>query len=126
MDRHEAARFEAQFAYRIAAKISDLLDRDVHAEVIPGTGAHAVTRVRVYAARSGGEHGYAHPLNLFLTWDEYEIARLFEPDGEARFLRYLEAMSAKLDAWQDARRIDLGSRSQAEPMVLVGGLDFEA
>ena len=32
---------------------------------------------------------------------------------------------AKLDAWQDARQIDLNTRTQADPTVLIGGLDFE-
>ncbi|MNN56453.1 hypothetical protein D3C81_1713860 [compost metagenome] len=53
------------------------------------------------------------------------MERLFEAGGESRFAAYLEALPAKLDAWQDARQLDLNTRTQADPAVLIGGLDFE-
>jgi len=35
------------------------------------------------------------------------------------------ALPGKLDAWQEARQVDFSSRTQADPTVLLGGLDFE-
>lgn len=63
---------------------------------------------------------------MYFTWDGEEIERLLGAGGKARFLRYLDAIGAKLYAWQGARELDLVTRSQAEPSVLFGGLDFEA
>ena len=41
------------------------------------------------------------------------------------FEHYLAALPKKLGAWQSARDIDLLSRTQADPLVRLGGLDFE-
>jgi hypothetical protein len=60
-----------------------------------------------------------------LSWDGLEVERLFASGGNLRFAEYLDALPAKLYAWQEPRRIDLGSRTQAEAEVLIGGLDFE-
>ncbi|MGN5480625.1 DUF5594 family protein [Cupriavidus basilensis] len=35
------------------------------------------------------------------------------------------ALPAKLRAWQEPRQLDWSSLSQADPAVLIGGLDFE-
>ena len=43
----------------------------------------------------------------------------------ARFAGYLAALPGKLRAWQEPRGIDFGSLSQADPAILIGGLDFE-
>jgi len=40
-------------------------------------------------------------------------------------LKSLAALPAKLDAGQGTRGLDLGSRTQAEALVLIGGLGFE-
>ena len=45
--------------------------------------------------------------------------------GQQRFKQYLDALPRKLRAWQVARGFDLPSRSQAEPLVLLGNLDLE-
>jgi hypothetical protein len=71
-------------------------------------------------------HGYVHPLNVSLTWDSDAINGLMQPDGEARFARYLTAIPRKMQNWEGGRPIDFGSRAQAEPSILIGGLDFEA
>lgn len=60
-----------------------------------------------------------------MSWDSDEVDRLFGPGGDLRFAEYLDALPGKLDAWQEARQIDFGSRTQADPTVLLGGLDFE-
>jgi hypothetical protein len=46
--------------------------------------------------------------------------------GEARFASYLNAIPRKLDAWHNAREVDFRSHTQAEPEILIGGLDFES
>lgn len=115
---------------RIVERVTGVLGHGVRVEVLPYESAAVPTRLHVSAERAHREgddpRGYAHPLNVFLTWDDEEIERLMGVGGEARFLRYLDAMAAKLDAWQGARDVDLATRSQAEPAVLFGGLDFEA
>jgi hypothetical protein len=130
VDRKTSQRFDTEFAPRIASTIASLLDAGVRVEVMPYENGRAPTRVRVVAERvahaRGAPSGYAHRLNLYLTWDSGEIERLFEAGGEARFERYLHAIPAKLVAWQGARDVDLETRSQAEFAVLLGGLDFEA
>ncbi|SAL42830.1 DUF5594 family protein [Caballeronia telluris] len=98
MDREKLRRFGIEFAPRIASRISSLLDADVHVEVIAHENGRTPARVRVSADRA------AH--------------------GNERFERYLQAIPAKLTAWQGARDVDLESRSQAEFAVLIGGLDF--
>jgi hypothetical protein len=116
---------------RIVERVARVVDRGVRVAILPYESPLVPTRLHVSAARAPGEsdghrHVYLYPLNVFLTWDDEEIARLFDVGGEARFLRYLDAIAAKLDAWQGAREVDLATRSQAEPSVLFGGLDFEA
>ncbi|KND61886.1 Isopropylmalate/homocitrate/citramalate synthase [Candidatus Burkholderia verschuerenii] len=129
MNREQALRFETEFMPRIVAEVARVLDRGVRVEFVPFENLLLPTRLHASAARHGiGERGSRYPfdLNVFLTWDDDEIVRLLRPDGEARFLRYLESIGAKLRAWEGVREIDLISRSQAEATVLVGGLDFEA
>ncbi|SAL79645.1 hypothetical protein AWB74_05579 [Caballeronia arvi] len=116
---------------RIVERVTRVAGHGVRAAILPYENPRVPTRLQVSAERAPGEgdgrrHVYACPLNVFLTWDDEEIERLLGVGGEARFLRYLDAIAAKLDAWQGAREVDLATRSQAEPSVLFGGLDFEA
>ena len=53
------------------------------------------------------------------------MQRLFAKGGEVRLAGYLAALPAKLRAWQEPRGIDFRSLSQADPAILIGGLDFE-
>ncbi|VBI76981.1 DUF5594 family protein [Burkholderia pseudomallei] len=126
MSPDTARRFDTEFAPRIARAIADLLNHRAHTDVV-GYGGHGhPTQVRIVAPHAEHVHGYAHPLNLALTWDTDEIERLTEADGAARFERYLAALPRKLAAWENARGVDFGSRTQADALVLLGGLDFEA
>jgi hypothetical protein len=125
----QARRFESEFMPRIVECVARLVDRGVRVAIVPYENAHAPARLHVSAARlhsADRPSRYPYDLNVFLTWDDDEIERLLRPGGEARFLRYLDAIAAKLDAWQGVREVDLTSRSQADMTVLVGGLDFEA
>ncbi|SAK56081.1 hypothetical protein AWB83_01732 [Caballeronia ptereochthonis] len=116
---------------RIVERVARAVGRGVRVEILPYENSRMPTRLHLSAGRapragSGEARGYPCPLNVFLTWDDEEIERLLDAGGEARFLRYLEAIGAKLDAWQGAREVDFATCSQAEPSVLFGGLDFEA
>jgi hypothetical protein len=131
LNREQALRFETEFVPRIAERVTRAVAHGVRVDIMPYESVRVPTRLHVSAERApweGDAHRLAHPypLNVFLTWDDEEIERLLDAGGEARFLRYLDAIGAKLDAWQDARDVDLTTRSQAEPSVLFGGLDFEA
>ena len=130
MNREQALRFEAEFMPRIAESVARAVGHGVRVEILPYEESCVPSRLHASAERAphadGDERGYACPLNVYFTWDEEEIERLLSAGGEARFLRYLDSIGAKLDAWQGAREVDLATRSQAEPSVLFGGLDFEA
>jgi hypothetical protein len=131
LNRDQALRFETEFMPRIVERVVRVVDSGVSVAILPYESPFVPTRLHVSAERAPGEddghrHVYPCPLNVFLTWDDEEIERLLRVGGEARFLRYLDAIAAKLDAWQGAREVDLATRSQAEPSVLFGGLDFEA
>ncbi|QGZ60751.1 DUF5594 family protein [Paraburkholderia acidisoli] len=118
-------RFEESFAPRIAATLARQFGANVRVEVVPCEGRGHPTRVLIRAAPESPRHPYAYALNVALTWDVDEIERLLEPDGEARFVHYLDALERKIAAWETARPVDFASRTQAEPEVLLGGLDFE-
>ncbi|MDN7673938.1 DUF5594 family protein [Burkholderia oklahomensis] len=126
MSPDTARQFDTEFAPRIARAIADLLGPRASAEVV-GYGGHGhPTQVRIAAPPAEHVRGYAHPLDIALTWDTDEIERLMAADGPARFERYLAALGRKLPAWENARGIDFGSRTQADAFMLIGGLDFEA
>lgn len=126
MRSESAARFDAEFAPRIAEAIAACFATTVHTEVLPYGGHGHPTRVRIHAAPLEDLGHYAHALNLYLTWDSDEIERLMGPHGEARFANYLAALPRKLTAWNHARELDFLSHTQAEPVALIGGLDFES
>jgi hypothetical protein len=126
MNPDTVARFDHEFAPRIAATIAGLFDPGIHTEVLPWQGHGHPTRVRVWAVPIEALRHYPYPLNLHLTWDSDEIERLMGEGGEARFARYLEALPRKFDAWHSAREVDFRSHTQAEIEMLLGGLDFEA
>jgi hypothetical protein len=129
VNREQALRFETEFMPRIVAEVARVVDRGVHVEFVPYENLLLPTRLHASAARHGiGDRASRYPfdLNIFLTWDDDEIVRLLRPDGEARFVRYLQSIGMKLKAWEGVREVDLMSRSQAEATVLIGGLDFEA
>ncbi|MCG5075684.1 DUF5594 family protein [Paraburkholderia tagetis] len=125
MSSAAAYRFEVEFVPRIAAILASHFGPAVRVDVVPGEGRGHPTRVRVQGVPSELRHPYAYPLNLSLTWDVDEVERLMAPGGEARFEHYLEAIVRKMTSWETARPVDFASRTQGEPEVLLGGLDFE-
>ncbi|SDC21190.1 hypothetical protein SAMN05216345_101939 [Cupriavidus sp. YR651] len=120
-----AQRFTSELLPRIVERIRKLSQGTLHTEVLPADRADLPACLRIWgtARASGGR--FAHPLDITLSWDGYEVDRLFSSGGEIRFAEYLDALPAKLDAWQEPRQIDFNSRTQADPSVLIGGLDFE-
>ena len=125
MSIEAAHRFEEEFAPRIAARLASQFGPSVRTVVVPREGRGHPTRVRIVGEASELRHPYHFPLNISLTWDVDEIERLMEPDGEARFEHYLDALGRKMASWETARPIDFATRTQGEPEVLLGGLDFE-
>ncbi|MBP0608222.1 MULTISPECIES: DUF5594 family protein [Burkholderia] len=125
MQPETARRFDTEFAPRIAQAIAAFFADHVQTDVVPYGGHGHPTRVQIRSAPHEHVSGFVYPLNLELTWDTDEIERLMEPDGPQRFEHYLAALPKKLSAWQSARDIDLASRTQGDPLVRLGGLDFE-
>ncbi|HEX7685184.1 MAG TPA: DUF5594 family protein [Trinickia sp.] len=125
MNPTTAHRFDAEFAPRIAQAIGSLIGPAVDVQIEPYGGPGQPTTVKISAPATERVRGTRHPLNVRMTWDEFEIASLMEQNGPRRFSRYLEALPRKLGAWQAVRDFDLATRSQAEPVVLLGNLDLE-
>lgn len=120
-----AERFTTALLPCIVERIQRLTHGLLHTDILPPCAPDQPARLRIWASvrRDGGR--YAHPLDITLSWDSIEVDRLFASGGETRFAEYLDALPAKLNAWQEPRQIDLNSRTQADPAVLIGGLDFE-
>jgi hypothetical protein len=124
MRPENAARFDEEFAPRIAEAIAACFATTVQTEVLPYGGHGHPTRVRIHAAPIEDMGQYPYALNLYLTWDSDEIERLMGAEGPLRFAGYLAALPRKLAAWNHARELDFLSHTQADPLVLIGGLDF--
>ena len=124
MTKKMTDRFEAEFAPLIAQRVSALFEQRIRIEIIPAGGHGLATRLHLQGDLVEPIARYAYPLNIEMTWDLEEIEYLFEVGGTDKFARYLTALPLKLKAWQVAREIDFTSRSQAQPHVLLGGLDF--
>ncbi|TKC83093.1 hypothetical protein FAZ69_25705 [Trinickia terrae] len=126
MDAAIAHRFETEFAPRIVDTIAGIFDGHVQAAIIAADGSHPL-RVRLTGTMNEHLRHHPHPLHIDLTWDEDEIENLLTMhESDAHFRRYLEAIPRKLRNWQDARPVDFTSRTQADPSILIGGLDFNA
>ncbi len=125
MSHDIAARFDAEFAPRIAEAIASLFKHRIRVEVIADDKPGRPARLRISGEPFDESRRFSHPLNVYLSWDGLEVEALFATGGDAKFEHYLAALAGKIHAWQIPRQIDFGSRSQADPAVLIGGLDFE-
>ncbi len=125
MNPTTAHQFDAEFAPRIAQAIRDVVGPQADIRLEPYGGPGRPTTLKITATIAERVRRARHPLNLHMTWDECEIASLTETGGRQRFAHYLEALPRKLAAWQAARDFDFSTRSQAEPLVLLGNLDLE-
>lgn len=120
-----APRFNAEFAPRIAETIANLFNRHIRVEVMPDERPGCPARVHLSGEPFDEPRRFAHQLNVYLSWDGLQVEALFDAGGSEKFEQYLAALAGKMRAWQTPRQIDFGTRSQADPMVLLGGLDFE-
>lgn len=120
-----AQRFNAELLPRIVERVHRVIHGNLQADILAPEQAGQTARLRVWATASPNGGRYPHPLNIVLSWDSIEVDRLFATGGDERFAAYLDALPAKLDAWQQPRQIDLASRTQADAVVFIGGLDFE-
>lgn len=125
MNPTTAHRFDEEFAPRIAQALKAVVGPKAEVQLERYGGPGRPTTLTISAPNGERTRGMRHPLNLHMTWDECEIASLMEQNGPQRFVHYLEALPRKLRAWQLAREFDLGTHSQAEPLVLLGNLDLE-
>lgn len=119
------ARFEADCIPRIVEAIVRLYPHRLQVEVLPGLRTGWPARVRIQGKGAPELQRFTYPLDVTLAWDGLEVESLFAANGEQRFASYLDALPAKLLAWQEPRQLDWSSLSQADPSVLIGGLDFE-
>lgn len=127
MDNNVARRFDTEFAPRIAAKIASLFRAgEVETEVLPRESAERPTRVRIGGVPLKALRGYTYRLNVYLVWHDKAVIELVTHADENSFGQYLETFDKKMEAWQITRKIDFGSRTQAEISILINGLDFEA
>jgi len=126
MNQQTVQHFEQIFVPRIAQCLAEQLGPAVLVEIVPHEWPSRPTCVRLVGHAFEHWRPYAHALNVSLTWDTVEIERLMQPNGEARFVNYLQALGRKLHGWESARAVDFASRTQDEPEILIGGLDFEA
>ncbi|QEZ47510.1 DUF5594 family protein [Cupriavidus oxalaticus] len=118
------ARFEAECLPRIADAIGRQ-HRRVQLCALPAEVPNHPPRLRMTGDGPAELRRHPYSLDVTLAWDGLEVQRLFAAGGEARFAGYLAALPGKLRAWQEPRGIDFGSLSQADPAILIGGLDFE-
>ncbi|SPA26351.1 conserved hypothetical protein [Cupriavidus taiwanensis] len=118
------ARFEAECLPRIVDAIGQQ-HRRLQLQPLPADGPGMPPRLRMTAEGPPELRRHPYALDVTLAWDGLEVQRLFAAGGEARFAGYLAALPSKLRAWQEPRGIDFRSLSQADPRILIGGLDFE-
>ncbi|NOV25540.1 hypothetical protein E5S69_18725 [Cupriavidus necator] len=118
------ARFEAECLPRIVDAIGRQ-HRRVQLHTLPAEVPNHPPRLCMTGEGPPELRRHPHSLDVTLAWDGLEVQRLFAAGGEARFAGYLAALPSKLRAWQEPRGIDFRSLSQADPQILIGGLDFE-
>lgn len=119
-----AQRFNSDLLPRIVERVQHLSRGTLHADILPAAAPDQPACLRVWAAARPNGGRYAHPIDITLSWDSFEVDRLFASGGDLRFDAYLDALPAKLDAWQEPRQIDFNSLTQAEATVRLGGLEI--
>ncbi|WP_260433442.1 DUF5594 family protein [Burkholderia cepacia] len=90
------ARFETEFAPRIAARVLGLYQPgDVRVEVVPHDGQGSPTCVDVIGLTS--TVGLPNRLNARLAWRDDAIAALLAEPDRSRFDRYLAALPVTIE-----------------------------
>ncbi|WP_322085342.1 DUF5594 family protein [Burkholderia sp. BCC1999] len=118
------ARFETEFAPRIAARLRGLYQPgDVRVDVMPPDGQGSPT-VDVIGLTS--TVGLPNRLNARLVWRDDAIADLLAEPDRSRFDRYLAALPVTIERWQMELPVDFSSRTQRDREIVIGDLDFDA
>lgn len=126
MDDQQWARFETEFAARIADKIGSLYDASqISVAVAPRRDGHPAA-VHIWAASKESTTGYPFLLNAYLVWRERAIEDLITRADPGYFEAYLNSVPRKMEEWMTKLPIDFGSRTQRESMVLVTLDHFDA
>lgn len=119
------ARFETEFAPRIAARLLGLYrPGEVKVEVVPHDGQGSPTCVDVIGLTS--TVGLPNPLNARLAWRDEAIDDLLAEPDRSRFDRYLAALPVTIERWQMELPVDFSTRTQRDREILIGDLDFDA
>ncbi|MDF3084206.1 DUF5594 family protein [Burkholderia sola] len=119
------ARFETEFAPRIATRLRDLYQPgEVKVDVVPHDGQGSSTCVDVIGLTS--TVGLPNRLNARLAWRDDAIASLLAEPDRSRFDRYLAALPVTIERWQMELPVDFSSRTQRDREILIGDLDFDA
>jgi hypothetical protein len=125
MSPEQNARFEREFAPRLAERIMSLYRKgEVSVDIVPRRGPALPTRIEVSGVTS--EVGLPHRLNVYLAWSDDAIVALLAEADTARFDRYLAALPVTIERWQRELPVDFGTRTQRDPVVMIGDLDFDA
>ncbi|RQS96734.1 DUF5594 family protein [Burkholderia seminalis] len=125
MNSDVRARFETEFAPRIAARLRGLYPPgDVKVDVVPHDGQGSPTCIDVVGLTS--TVGLPNRLNARLAWCDDAIAGLLAEPDHGRFDRYLAALPVTIERWQMELPVDFSSRTQRDREILIGDLDFDA
>ncbi|NTZ08643.1 DUF5594 family protein [Burkholderia metallica] len=119
------ARFETEFAPRIATRLRGLYQPgEVKVDVAPHDGQGSPPCVDVIGLTS--TVGLPNRLNARLAWRDDAIASLLAEPDASRFDRYLAALPVMIERWQMELPVDFSSRTQRDREILIGDLDFDA
>ncbi|UXU85528.1 DUF5594 family protein [Burkholderia sp. S-53] len=119
------ARFETEFAPRIAARLLGLYRTgEVKVDVVPHDGQGSPTCVDVIGLTSSV--GLPNPLNARLARRDDAIDDLLAEPDRSRFDRYLAALPVTIERWQMELPVDFSTRTQRDREILIGDLDFDA
>ncbi|QVN23532.1 DUF5594 family protein [Burkholderia pyrrocinia] len=125
MNPEVRARFETEFAPRIAARLLGLYrPGEVKVDVVPQVGQGSPTCVDVIGLTS--TVGLPNRLNARLAWRDDAIDDLLAEPDRGRFDRYLAALPVTIERWQMELPVDFGTRTQRDREILIGDLDFDA
>jgi hypothetical protein len=125
MNPEVRARFETEFAPRIATRLRGLYQPgEVKVDVVPHDGQGSPTCIDVIGLTS--TVGLPNRLNVRLAWRDDAIAGLLAEPDPSRFDRYLAALPVTIERWQMELPVDFSTRTQRDREILIGDLDFDA
>ncbi|MBY4771903.1 DUF5594 family protein [Burkholderia ambifaria] len=126
MNDGQWARFEDDFAIRIAERIGRLYHPSVVSVDVVLHGDGLPARVRIVSKSQAGETGFPHLLNLYLVWREGAIEKPMAETNPSYFEAYLDSIPIEMQQWMKDRPVDFGSRTQRELMEVLKLDHFDA